>query len=340
MRSLLHKQALITGGGSGIGLAIARRLYLEGCSVTLLGRTESTLQRAQSLILSHPSHQPSHPPSHTSVSASASSRSSASNDPPASSPVSNAQDDNERTRVSYHPLNVTSASSWQSLLNSYTGDGDSKRIDILINCAGITQRSPLMKTPVEEVEELLDTNLRGTVLGCKFVGRAMLRNRSSSTASSTTSTSTSRSTATSTPKRGVEQEDKGRGVQEGVKEGVQEGVKEGVQDRGVIVNVASLLAQKGVIGTSVYAAAKAGVVGLTNSLAHEYGRSGIRVNAVLPGYIETDMTTGLKNPSILQQIPLGRFGTTDEVADAALFLIKNPYANNCVLNLDGGLSAV
>lgn len=49
---------------------------------------------------------------------------------------------------------------------------------------------------------------------------------------------------------------------------------------------------------------------------------------------------GLKNPSILQQIPLGRFGTTDEVADAALFLIKNPYANNCVLNLDGGLSAV
>lgn len=199
MRSLLHKQALITGGGSGIGLAIARRLYLEGCSVTLLGRTESTLQRAQSLILSYPSHPPS-----------------------------------DTKRISYHPLNVTSASSWEDLLQSNLKGG---RIDILINCAGITQKSPLMKTPVEEVEELLDTNLRGTVLGCKFVGRAILRNRSSS----------------STSKGGADQEEKGQGTQERIKEGVQE--------RGVIINVASLLAQKGVIGTSVYAAAKAGVVG-------------------------------------------------------------------------------
>ncbi|KAK3490220.1 uncharacterized protein B0T23DRAFT_443123 [Neurospora hispaniola] len=292
MRSLLHKQALITGGGSGIGLAIARRLYLEGCSVTLLGRTESTLQRAQSYILSYPS-RPSHPPpSPTSASAVPNDSSVSASSPASASAPSHQPSDTKR--VSYHPLNVTSASSWEDLLQSNLKGG---RIDILINCAGITQRSPLMKTPVEEVEGLLDTNLRGTVLGW-----------------------------------GADQEDKGQGTQEGVKEGVQE--------RGVIINVASLLAQKGVIGTSVYAAAKAGVVGLTASLAHEYGRSGIRVNAVLPGYIETDMTTGLKNPSILQQIPLGRFGTTDEVADAALFLIKNPYANNCVLNLDGGLSAV
>lgn len=78
-----------------------------------------------------------------------------------------------------------------------------------------------MKTPVYEVEELLSTNLKGTVFGCKFVGRAMLRNRT----------------------------------------GPFPGEEEGVKERGVIVNVASLLAQKGVIGTSVYAAAKAGVVG-------------------------------------------------------------------------------
>ncbi|EAA27568.3 3-oxoacyl-[acyl-carrier-protein]-reductase [Neurospora crassa OR74A] len=297
MRSLLHKQALITGGGSGIGLAIARRLYLEGCSVTLLGRTESTLQRAsQSLLLSQPLHSPAQQPSDT-------------------------------KRVSYHPLNVTSASSWEDLLQS-NSKGGKGRVDILINCAGITQRSPLMKTSIEEVEGLLDTNLRGTVLGCKFVGRAMLRNRPSQQ-----------------HPRVKADEGGAEGVMEGTEEegkgeGKGQGVREGVQERGVIINVASLLAQKGVIGTSVYAAAKAGVVGLTTSLAHEYGRSGIRVNAVLPGYIETDMTTGLKNPSILQQIPLGRFGTTDEVADAALFLIKNPYANNCVLNLDGGLSAV
>lgn len=68
------------------------------------------------------------------------------------------------------------------------------------------------------------------------------------------------------------------------------------------------------------------------------------ISSNLPSLDPTDIShlirLGLKNPSILQQIPLGRFGTTDEVADAALFLIKNPYANNCVLNLDGGLSAV
>ncbi|KAK3948940.1 hypothetical protein QBC32DRAFT_267820 [Pseudoneurospora amorphoporcata] len=269
MRTLLNKHALITGGGSGIGLAIARRLYAEGCSVTLLGRTEATLRQAQSLIVS-----------------------------------SDHEENDGVKRVSYHPLDVSSPSSWQDLLKRCG------TVHVLVNCAGITQRSALMKTPVDEVDELVGTNLTGTVLGCKYVGRAMLlKSRSRALLPRTTT------------------------EEEGV-------TAEGVKEKGVIVNVASLLAQKGVVGTSVYAAAKAGVVGLTTSLANEYGRSGIRVNAVLPGYIETDMTSGLKNPSILQQIPLGRFGTTDEVADAALFLIKNPYANNCVLNLDGGLSAV
>ncbi|KAH8883417.1 NAD(P)-binding protein [Thozetella sp. PMI_491] len=104
--------------------------------------------------------------------------------------------------------------------------------------------------------------------------------------------------------------------------------------RGCIINISSLLAVKGAAGTSVYAASKAGLLGLTTSLVSELGRFGIRVNAILPGYIETAMVHNVRN-----RIPSGRFGTVDEVADAAAFLAKNEYANNCMLNLDGGLSA-
>ncbi|KAF2227075.1 hypothetical protein BDZ85DRAFT_174787, partial [Elsinoe ampelina] len=112
--------------------------------------------------------------------------------------------------------------------------------------------------------------------------------------------------------------------------------------KGVIVNVASLLGTHGGMGSAAYAASKAGVVGFTRALAAELGPSGVRVNAVLPGYVQTDMTDAM-TPEAREQaaarIPLKRFGTADEVADAVLFLIQNGYAHNCVLNLDGGLSA-
>ncbi|KAK4150299.1 hypothetical protein C8A00DRAFT_46276 [Chaetomidium leptoderma] len=113
------------------------------------------------------------------------------------------------------------------------------------------------------------------------------------------------------------------------------------QIRGCIINVSSLLAYRAVIGTSVYAATKAGQLGLTTALSQEFARHGIRVNAVVPGYIDTEMTQDIANKDqLLKRIPLGRFGTPIEVADAAAFLAKNEYANNCILNLDGGLSAV
>ncbi|KAH6645920.1 hypothetical protein BKA67DRAFT_663797 [Truncatella angustata] len=102
--------------------------------------------------------------------------------------------------------------------------------------------------------------------------------------------------------------------------------------KGCIINISSLLAVKGGRGASAYAASKAGIV--------EVGQFGIRVNVLLPGYIQTDMTEYMNQKGGLSaQIPLGRFGTAEEVADAAAFLAKNPYAHNAVLNLDGGLSA-
>ncbi|KAH7039979.1 uncharacterized protein B0I36DRAFT_235427 [Microdochium trichocladiopsis] len=155
--------------------------------------------------------------------------------------------------------------------------------DILVNAAGVSQNSLLSSTSADDVQALLDINLRGTILGCQAVLPRMTRRKS-----------------------------------------------------GVIVNVSSLLATKGGKGASVYAASKAGIIGLTRSLTAEVGRFGIRVNVLLPGYINTEMT----KDQISSQIPLGRLGRVEEVADAAAFLAKNPYAHNCVLNIDGGLSGV
>ncbi|KAI2632213.1 NAD(P)-binding protein [Hypoxylon sp. NC1633] len=112
------------------------------------------------------------------------------------------------------------------------------------------------------------------------------------------------------------------------------------QGDGCIINVSSLLATHGGRGASVYAASKAGVVGLTRSLAWEVGRFGIRANVLLPGYIQTDMTKDMdQNGELSTLIPMGRLGLAEEVADAALFLARSSYAHNCVLNIDGGLSA-
>ncbi|KAI9787153.1 MAG: hypothetical protein M1839_003388 [Geoglossum umbratile] len=114
------------------------------------------------------------------------------------------------------------------------------------------------------------------------------------------------------------------------------------QQSGCIINVSSIIGLKGGRWNSVYAASKAGIIALTRSLAGEIGYSGVRVNALLPGYIDTQLLKGL-SPEIRKQlidaVPTSRFGTVEEVADAAYFLAANAYANNCVLNLDGGASA-
>jgi 3-oxoacyl-[acyl-carrier protein] reductase len=220
---------------------------------------------------------------------------------------------------------------------------------VLVNAAGISSNRLLMRTGDRYVEEVIDVNLKGTILACKPLGGSMVSGGSSS-------------------KR---READGKGWHSPC-----------------IINIASLLGVKGGYGSTVYAASKAGVLGFTRALALEYGRMGIRVNAIVPGFIETDMTKGkfLHNQSfafvlnvlfihfalrrmvsicflprksyielircsaelstdvrnnVLHQIPMKnkRFGTPEEVAEAALFLAHNEYANNCIINLDGGLSA-
>jgi 3-oxoacyl-[acyl-carrier protein] reductase len=97
--------------------------------------------------------------------------------------------------------------------------------------------------------------------------------------------------------------------------------------RGAVVNIASRLGQMGIPETAAYSAAKAGLIGLTRSLAREFGPRGIRVNAVAPGFTITDMTTDLADTEVgrarLRDMPLGRFGRADEVADAVIFLLSD-----------------
>ncbi len=112
-----------------------------------------------------------------------------------------------------------------------------------------------------------------------------------------------------------------------------------VKKYGRVVNVVSLSGLKGLPGQTNYSAAKAGIIGATKALSQEVGRRGITANCVAPGFIKTDMTEGINEKDFKQLIPLNRFGTADEVADAVCFLAsdKASYITGQVLSINGGL---
>lgn len=107
---------------------------------------------------------------------------------------------------------------------------------------------------------------------------------------------------------------------------------------GSIVNLSSIVGLSGNAGQANYAAAKAGVIGFTKSLAKELGSRGIRVNAVAPGFIKTDMTKDLDETKILDLIPIKRLGEAEDVAKVVKFLaVDAAYVTGQVLRVDGGL---
>ena len=167
-------------------------------------------------------------------------------------------------------------------------DGQGK-VDILVNNAGVTSDTLLIRTKVQDWDQVIGTNLKGTVLCTKAVCRAMIRRR-----------------------------------------------------YGRIVNLSSVVGQTGNAGQSIYAATKAGIVGFTKSVARELASRGITVNAVAPGFIETEMTANLSpqlQEEFLRSIPLGRFGTSEEVAQLVVFLTGPgaAYITGQVMNVNGGL---
>jgi len=115
-----------------------------------------------------------------------------------------------------------------------------------------------------------------------------------------------------------------------------------IANQGKIVNISSLVGQRGNFGQVNYAAAKAGIIGFTKALTKEVGRFGVTVNAVAPGFIETRLTENLP-PELKETIkkftPLGRFGKPEEVASLVVFLASEEadFITGAVINIDGGL---
>lgn len=183
------------------------------------------------------------------------------------------------------PADVSKADQVDSLINATLEQWG--QIDVLVNNAGITRDTLLLRMKQEDWQAVIDLNLTGVFLCTKAVSKIMLKQRS-----------------------------------------------------GRIVNITSVAGQMGNLGQANYSAAKAGVIGFTKTVAKELSSRGITVNAVAPGFIETDMTHDLKADEILKFIPLGRYGQAEEVAGMIRFLAADPaaaYITGQVMNVDGGM---
>ncbi|SDY73585.1 3-oxoacyl-[acyl-carrier protein] reductase [Evansella caseinilytica] len=162
-------------------------------------------------------------------------------------------------------------------------------LEIVVNNAGITRDTLIMRMKEEDFDAVIDTNLKGVFNVSKAVTRPMMKQR-----------------------------------------------------YGRIINISSVVGILGNAGQANYVASKAGVIGLTKSLARELANRNIHVNAIAPGFIETDMTDALPpelKEEMLKQIPLGKLGSPEQVASVVTFLASeaSSYMTGQTLHVDGGM---
>ncbi|MEM9479903.1 MAG: 3-oxoacyl-[acyl-carrier-protein] reductase [Verrucomicrobiota bacterium] len=238
--------SVVTGGGRGIGLSIAKRLADGGAKVAVISRTESNAQKAADEInATHP----------------------------------------EAAKA--YAVDVADASATEATGKQIVADFG--QVDILVNNAGVTRDGLLLRMSDDDWDTVLDTNLKGAFNLVKAVQRSILKSK-----------------------------------------------------HGRIINVSSVIGLIGNPGQANYAASKAGLIGFTKSLAREFAKRQITVNAIAPGFIVTDMTDELNDDqkaAVLANIPLGSLGEVDDIANAAAFLAsaKARYITGQTLTVDGGM---
>ena len=161
-------------------------------------------------------------------------------------------------------------------------------VDVLVNNAGITQDTLMLKMTEEDFERVLKINLTGAFNMTQAVLKQMIKAR-----------------------------------------------------EGAIINMSSVVGLMGNIGQANYAASKAGLIGFTKSVAREVANRNVRVNAIAPGMIESDMTAVLSDKvkdAMLAQIPMKQFGQAEQVAEVTAFLASQDYLTGQVIAIDGGLT--
>jgi NAD(P)-dependent dehydrogenase (short-subunit alcohol dehydrogenase family) len=247
--NLTSKTAVIIGGTSGIGRALALGLAQAGANVVATGRRE---ERVRSV----------------------------------------AREIEARGRKSLAvAADVGNRSSLEAFYEAVAAEFG--QVDILINSAGTTKKTPTLEVSEEEWSQIFETNLTGMLRACQVFGRRMI-----------------------------------------------------ARNYGRIINIASLASSRGFFQVAAYAASKAGVVSLTQTLAVEWAKHGVCVNAIAPGVFRTDMNQALldgtpRGQEFLLRTPMGRFGNIEELVGAAIFLASDAasFVTGQVLAVDGGFLA-
>lgn len=246
---LTSKTAVVIGGTSGIGLALAKGLAHAGANVVPSGRRTALVQSAADEI-------------------------------------------RKLGRKSLVvPSDVTDRASLEALLRAVVTEFGG--VDILVNVAGWTKRTPTLDLPESEWNGILETNLNGTLRACQIFGRNMIERR-----------------------------------------------------WGRIINIGSLTSFLAMYEVAAYAASKAAVASLTKSLAIEWARYGVCVNAIVPGVFRTDLNSALldgtaRGQELLLRTPMRRFGQLEELVGAAVFLASDAasFVTGHLLAVDGGFLA-
>lgn len=246
---LKDRVAIVTGGSRGIGLGIAEALAANGAHVACIGTSPERIASAVDAIKKAGA--------------------------------------DTGARVEGYQCNVASTDEVEKTVADVLEKFG--KIDILVNCAGITRDVPLGAMKDEEWDDVIAVNLRGPFLFTRTCSKTMRRAK-----------------------------------------------------KGRVINIVSIVGQIGNKGQANYAASKAGLIGFTRTASKELAGKNITVNAVAPGFIETDMTSILPVPlqqEMKNRTPLGRFGQPEDIASAVLFFASDEagFITGQTLTVDGGM---